>query len=83
MNKRSEYNNKCRHENKLTLLRHDSKTKVTFSLKHAVSPLRLPFSSARLMFCIIRFSKQSSSSSKQWFHWGILRVILPVNTARN
>ena len=30
----------------------------------------------------ICFSKQKSSSSKQWFHWRILRGIFPVKTTR-
>ena len=37
--------------------------------------LRTPFSSARLMSCIIWFSKQKSSSSKRRFLWRILREI--------
>ena len=35
---------------------------------------------AQLMFCIIWFSKQKSSSSKQQFHWRTLQEIFPVKT---
>ena len=41
----------------------------------AVFQLGPPFWPARLMFCIIWFSRQKSSSSKRRFHWRILREI--------
>ena len=48
----------------------------------AVFPLGPPFWPAQLMFWLIWFSKQKSSSSKRRFHWGILRGIFSVKTAR-
>ena len=47
----------------------------------AVFPLRPPFWPARLMFCIICFRKQKSSSTKRQFYRRILLGIFPVKTA--
>ena len=48
----------------------------------AIFPLRLLFWPAWLMFCIKWCSRLKSGSSKQWFHWRILRVIFAVNAVR-
>ena len=56
LNERSELSNKCRNQNKFTLM---------FSLKHFPKyPHRPPFGPPRLMFFIILFSKLKSNSSK-------------------
>ena len=82
-NERSELINKCRSQFKLTLLRHDSwnKSNIFTETFLAIFPLKQPFWSARLMFYILWFLKQKSSSLTQQFHWRILWVICSVNTA--
>ena len=60
-----------------------TKCHVFTEIYPAVLPLKQPFWSARLMFCILWFSKQKLSSSTRWFHRKTLGVVFFVNTAQN
>ena len=85
LNKRSELNSKCRHQNKFTPLLNDSKDwKLRFhwNISRSISVLEIPFWPARLMFRRKWFSRLKSRSSKEWIHWITFWVIFPVNTAR-
>ena len=87
LNKRSElirHQNKCRHQNKFTLLRNDSKDQELCF--HCDASCYIPIV-AHVLACAVYvlhiwFSKQKSSSSKRRFHWRILRGIFPVKTTR-
>ena len=74
LNKRSELINKCRYQNKFTLLRHDSKDKELCF--HCDISRCIPIGGHVLTCAVyvlhIWFSKQKSSRSKRRFHWGIL-----------
>ena len=59
-----------------------TKTYVFTEMFLVVLLLGPPFWPARLMFCIIWFSEQRSSSSKRRLHWRILQEIFPVKTTR-
>ena len=61
LNKRSELISKCRHQNKFTLLRHDSETFL------AVFPLETPFWPAQLMFCIYGFQNKYRAAQNDGF----------------
>ena len=59
-----------------------TKSYVFTEILLAVFPLGPPFWPAWLTFCIIWFSEQKSSSSKQRLHWKILRRIFPMKTTQ-
>ena len=84
LNKRSELINKCRHQNKFTLLWHDSKDQELCF--HCDICRCIPIG-AHVLACAVYvlhiwFSKQKSSSSKRRFHWRIVRGIFPVKITR-
>ena len=69
LNKRSELISKCRHQNKFTLLRHDSKTKsyIFTDIFLAVFPLGPPFWPVQLMFCIYGFQNKNRAAQNDGF----------------
>ena len=83
LRKRIELNNRCRHQNKFTLLRHVSKDYVFTKTFLAAFPSKQPFWSSRLIFCILRLSKQTLNSSTQRFRWKMSQVIFSVNMTQN
>ena len=60
LNKRSELFNKCRHQNKFTLLQHDRRTKNYFftEIFLTVFPLEPSFWPEQLIFCIYGFQNK-------------------------
>ena len=73
LTKKSKLINKCRHNfTPFYGLIARIKRYVFTEMFLTVFPLKPSFWSARLMFCILRFSEQKSSTSAQYFHWIIL-----------
>ena len=81
---RSELINKCRHQTKFAFYGMTARNKsyVFTKVFLALFPMVVPFWPARLMFCIIWFSKETPTSSKRRFHWRVLPGIFPSKTAR-